>query len=410
MFKERVMSGKWMFRLGMTVGALCVASAAAAAPWSDLISLKHVDTDPAKPYKLAEENGPWMVMACSFSGEGADKQAHELVLELRTRYKLPAYIYLGHFDPGVAQVRGVDKFGKPRKGAYYKYRDSKNAEHPDLVEVAVLVGNYRSADDPKAQAMLHTLKFAKPKCLEIKDRKATNQTLTGWRMAQQQVYEMIGSKKKEMGPMRHSFIVPNPLLPPDYFNQRGLDEETIALNKGVPYSLLECPGKYTVQVATFKGNAVIRQADIREIEDGRKEMQSQLAIAAQAADSLVKKLRELGYDAYQYHDRYSSIVTVGNFASPGTTLPDGQIDFDPRIKRTVEVFSAGAPDPEDPTHMQRQNAARVLAAQGMNPQAVAPKKINVGTREKPVWIPLDVQPVVVQIPKRPISMSSSGTE
>jgi hypothetical protein len=404
------MSGKWMFRLWMTVAALCLASAAEAAPWSDLISLKRVDTDPAKPYTLAEENGPWMVMASSFSGDGAEKQAHDLVLELRKRYKLPAYVYLGHFDPGKAEVLGVDKFGKKPKAVYYKYRDTKNREHPDLVEVAVLVGNYRSAEDPKAQTMLHTLKFAKPQCLEVKKGQATHQTLTGWRLAQQKVYEAIGSAKKEMGPMRHAFIVPNPLLPPEYFNQHGLDEETIALNKGVPYGLLECSGKYTVQVATFKGSAVIRQTDIRDIEEGRKEMGSQLAAAAQEADALVKELRKLGYDAYQYHDRYTSIVTVGNFKSPGATLPNGQIDFDPTIKRILETFSAGAPDPNDPTLSGVQTASRVLSSQGVNAQTLAPKRINVGTNKEPIWIPLDIQPVVVQIPKRPISMSSSGVE
>jgi hypothetical protein len=411
------MSGKWMFRLWMTVAALCAASMAEAAPWGDLISLKRVDTDPTKPYTLAEENGPWMVMACSFSGDGAEKQAHELVLELRKRYKLPAYVYLGHFDPGKAEVRGVDKFGKQKKGAYYKFRDAKNREHPDLVEVAVLVGNYRAADDPKAQAMLHTLKFAKPTCLEVKDspdakdRQATHQTLTGFRLAQQKVYEAIGSAKKELGPMRHAFVAPNPLLPPDYFNQRGLDEETIALNKGVPYSLLECPGKYTVQVATFKGNAVIRQADIRDIQNGQKEMGSQLAIAAQEADALVKYLREAkGYDAYQYHDRYTSIVTVGSFKSPGMTLPNGQIDFDPKIKRILQTFAAAAPDPNDPLVPHVQMASRTLQVHGMNAQALAAKRVNVGTDKEPIWIPLDIEPVVVQIPKRPISMSSGGVE
>jgi hypothetical protein len=401
------MSGKWIFRLSMAIGVLGAASAAQSAPWSDLISLSRVDTDATKPYNIAEENGPWMVMACSFSGNGAEKQAHELVLELRKRYKLPAYIYLGHFDPGEAQVRGVDKFGNKRKGAYYKYKDTKNADHPDLVEIAVLVGNYRTADDPKAHAMLNTLKYAKPKCLEVKDGQATNQTLTGWRLAQQQVYEMIGSSKRQQGPMRHAFIVPNPLLPPDYFNQKGLDEETIALNKDVPHSLLECPGKYTVQVATFKGNAVIRQADIQDIEDGRKEMGSQLAVAAQQADALVTYLRNVkGYDAYQFHDRYSSIVTVGSFVSPGTTMPDGHIEFDPTITKIVETFRACAPDPNDPTQTRVQSASRTLSSQGMNPQAIAPRKVNVGTHDNPIWIIMDPQPVVVQIPKRPISMSS----
>ena len=149
------MSGKWMFRLWMVVGVWWGACTAveAAPPWSDLISLKSVDADPNKAYPLTEENGPWMVMACSFSGDGAEKQAQELVYELRKRYKLPAYTYQGQFDPGEAQGRGVDEFGKPRKWNYMKYKDSKDKEkarHPELTEVAVLVGNYQAADDARS--------------------------------------------------------------------------------------------------------------------------------------------------------------------------------------------------------------------------------------------------------------------
>ena len=98
-----------------------------------------------------------MIMACSFSGDGAEKQAQELVLELRKRYKLPAYIYKGQFDPGEAQGRGVDEYGNPHKWQYQKYKDSKDkdkAKHPELTEIAVLVGDYPSADDADAQETL----------------------------------------------------------------------------------------------------------------------------------------------------------------------------------------------------------------------------------------------------------------
>ena len=151
----------------------------------------------------------------------------------------------------------------------------------------MLVGNYPTADDAKAQEMLHTLKYAKPQCLEVKDGKPTHQTLTGWRLAQQQVYEMIGSEKKKLGPMRHAFITPNPLLPPDYFTQQAAStKRSIALNKGVPYSLLECPGKYTVQVATFKGNAIIKQDDIQDIEDGERRWRASWPPPPKKADAL----------------------------------------------------------------------------------------------------------------------------
>ena len=75
------MNGKRTFRLWMAVGLLgaSCAAAAAAPPWGNLISMKSVSADLEKPYPITEANGPWMVMACSFSGEGAEKQAQELV-------------------------------------------------------------------------------------------------------------------------------------------------------------------------------------------------------------------------------------------------------------------------------------------------------------------------------------------
>jgi hypothetical protein len=412
--KESVMSGKWMFRLCLAVGALGVAwsSADAAAPWGNLISLKSVDADPNRDYQITENNGPWMVMACTFSGEGADKQAKDLVLELRKRYKLQAFMYLGHFDPGEAQARGVDKYGNPKKANYLKYKDDKDKEkarHPEIAEYAVLVGNFRSAADKKAQETLQTIKFAKPQCLEVKDGQTTHQTLTGWRLAQQQVYEMIGSEKQKLGPMRHAFVIPNPMLPPDFFNQRTIDEETIALNKDVPHSLLECPGRYTVQIATFRGTAVIKQTEINDIEEGQKEMGSQLADAAQKAHDLTIYLRTKGWEAYQYHDRFMSIVTVGSFNSPGTASPDGQVQLDPEMREIIDTFRAKAPNPE----LEGQETVQ------RSRQSLDSSVTSLSTPVQPVtcmlikgiyFIPCDIQPQVVQVPKRPISAAYGDGE
>ena len=63
------------------------------SPWQNLLTSNRVEAEPGKTYALTEQNGPWMVMAYSFSGEGADKQAQELVIELRMKYKLPAYTH-----------------------------------------------------------------------------------------------------------------------------------------------------------------------------------------------------------------------------------------------------------------------------------------------------------------------------
>ena len=112
------MSGKRMFRLwaasvAWALGATALfVTAAEAAPFLDMFTPNRVKADPNEKYVLEQKNGPWMIMACSFSGEGAEKQADELVYELRSRYKLPAYAYKQTFDPGEAVSRCLDEKGK----------------------------------------------------------------------------------------------------------------------------------------------------------------------------------------------------------------------------------------------------------------------------------------------------------
>ena len=380
------MSGKWMFRWWLSVGMVMGAcgTVLAQSPWTNLISQKSLDANPEKAYTVTEENGPWMIMACSFSGDGAEKQAQELTCELRKRYKLPAYSYQGRFDPGEAQGRGIDEFGKPRKWNYMKFKDSKDKEkarHPEITEVAVLVGDYTSADDPEAKKTLQKIKYAVPQCLELKEGKKTNQTLTGWRMIQRQVYEAMGSEKKELGPMSHAFVTTNPSLPPDFFaSKTQLDPMVVSMNKDAEFSLLNCPKKYTVQVATFKGGVVIKQDEIQAIQNGTKQMKSGLEEAADKAHRLAKALRIKGYEAYEFHDRYASIVTVGGFDSVGTPRNDGRTEINPEIHKIMERFRA-----------------KSVTLPG---QAAPVNKL-----EELVGIPFDIQTIPVEAPKRPFSMA-----
>jgi hypothetical protein len=143
----------------------------------------------------------------------------------------------------------------------------------------------------------------------------------------------------------------------------------------VPHSLLDCPGKYSVQVATFKGSVIIKQSEIAAVEHG-KELPSKLADAAMNAHKLTEALRILGYDAYEFHDRQASIVCVGSFDSVGTPRSDGKIEIDPRIHTIMKVFGAKPVD-----------------LPGQASGATAMKSL--------VGIPFDIQPIPVLVPKRP---------
>src|SRR5438105_3458945 len=51
-----------------------------------------VEADPNKDYKVTPDLGPWMICATCYVGELAPQLAHEMVLELRSRFDLPAYV------------------------------------------------------------------------------------------------------------------------------------------------------------------------------------------------------------------------------------------------------------------------------------------------------------------------------
>jgi hypothetical protein len=335
---------------------------------------KRLEADPEKTYPLTDQQGPWMIMAATFSGDEAELQARELIYELRSRYKLAAYTHEVDFDyTAGTQGRGLDQYGGPARLKY--------ARGNHLREIGVLVGDYPSVDSPEAQRVLERLKYAQPDCLNLEKRakagKRENRSLAALRLAQQVVQEYAGSKNKLKGPMGHAFITTNPLLPEEYFSRRGLDKLVLEMNEQVQYSLLDCPGPYTCRVATFTGNAVIDPKLVEAVERG-KQMPSRLEQAALKAHQLTVALRSKGYEAYEFHDRYASIVTVGSFASLGTPLGNGTIKTDPRLQAVIGTF-----------------AADVRAVPG----EAAPRVENI---KDLAHIPFDIQPMPIEVPRRPI--------
>ena len=350
---------------------LWTSAVLAAPPWLSLITNDRVEADPNKDYQLAEDNGPWTILACTFSGKGAEEQARALVMELRKRYKLPAYVHQMRFDLDEAEGRGLNRFGG---AVQMRYRLGNTVD-----ETAVLVGNYPAVDDPEAQATLRRMKQFKPECLKGDESRPTTRNLAGWRAMASQ----LNRDAQAAGPLSKAFVTTNPLLPKEYFAPKGVDREVLEWNTGVKYSLLDCPGRYTVQVATFKGKTLIKQNEIEAVEQGKQQIRSGLAEAAEKADRLCQALRMKGYEAYQFHDRYASIVTVGSFDSVGTPRQDGKTEINPTIHGLMQKFAS------QPANLPGQPAG-----------AMVMKTI--------VGIPLDIQPIPVEVPKRSISAALSS--
>ena len=325
-----------------------------------------VDADPAKRYVITQEQGPWMVMATSFRGSGAEKQAHDLILELRKEYKLEAFMHRKSYDfSNKVEGRGIDRYGKPKQMVY-----NRNVQFD---EIAVLVGNFESLQSDDAQELLTRIKTMHPRTLGAEPEAGTAQVYAGLRSIQRKLN--LSADKK--GPMGRAFIIRNPLLPAEYFTQNSVDPFVERLNSGVDHSLLKNPGKFTVQVATFRGKVVY---DIEKNYDAEASVSDSLVKAAENAHRLVVALRKQGIEAYEYHDRHESVVCVGSFNKLGTRQLDGKINLEPRVAAVMKAYGA--------QRVQIPNSSQF----GLRPRTLG-------------GIQFDIQPRPVHVPKKSIGSS-----
>ncbi len=358
--------------LGLMMAVVSSDPTAAKSPlqW---VSFRQQDSKENR-YELSDKEGPWLVFATSFAGEGALDEAKELVDELRTRYKLPTYLHSRKYDFS-QPVEGIG-INPDRSPKMMRYDKAGVFE-----EIAVLVGNFNSIDDPDLQKTMKRLKYARPNCL-IQNAERTTRRFAGLKELQRRIAR--DDDKKRRGPMGGAFATPNPLIPREFFAPKGADTFVIKMNKDVEFSLLDCPGKYSVRVATFQGNVIIDQQRVAEIEQGA-EMTSRLEEAADKANKLTQALRKQGVEAYEFHDRHESYVTVGSFDWVGQERPDKKQEINPEVLAVMQRFG--------PTRQ------LLPGSSGQQVAGIQPKVIQ--------GIALDVQPWAVEVPRRSIATDYS---
>jgi hypothetical protein len=360
--------GVFTLLLGLAILGSAV-TAVAAPPRLPFIPFKRIDVDPKKTYEITPENGPWMVFAASFIGDGAEEQAHELVMELRQRHRLPAYIHRKHFDyTEPVQGLGVNRFGEAKK--------MRHASAKAFDEIAVFVGNYEDLDDPDLQKTLKKIKFMHPESLDLTTRERSTQRFAGWRYFSKLLND--DEEQRNKGQMGGAFATRNPIRPDENKAASGLDPLVLEMNQDAEFSLLRNRGKFTVKVATFQGVSTSKLDEIAKLERGQ--IRGKLEEAAVKAHKLAQALRAEGVDAYEFHDRHESMVCVGGFESVGKELESGQIELDPQI---LEIM--------------RKYGAEQKPIPGQAVVGLSPRTLN--------GIPFDVTPVPIEVPKVSIAAS-----
>ena len=298
-----------------------------AACLQSVSPVQAIENVKGKQYQLTPKHGPWMVMVTSFrnvhdrdmktEGLTAEEAAAELVFELR-KEGIPAYTFSQDAVKGEVDVR--NRLGRDDHRIYAAQRDM----------ICVLAGNYESIEDKVGQKTLTYIKKFQPKFL--KDAKSG---------------AILRPDAAQRGPLSGAFMTINPVIKPDEVVQRTIDKETKYLNSGIQYPLVKNPHKYTVRVATFEGKSVtpLGNSSYRGREgmfdaNLRNPLGLNLDRVGVDAANLAAFLRttkaklkgqfgDAGIDeAYVFHDKFQSIVTIGGFDSPD----------DPRIRLIGQYY------------------------------------------------------------------------
>ncbi|WP_437187644.1 hypothetical protein SH668x_001050 [Planctomicrobium sp. SH668] len=341
-----------------TVLCLCLSATIAQAAG--------IEADPKKQYPLSKNRGPWMIMVTTLhatqakgedtEGKTPEQTAHELVIELR-KLGLPAYTY--EYTPEQEHIVSKDSMG----------REERRKNSRLIKSVCVLAGNYNGINDKLAQDSLEWVKKLKPKCF------------------QDGVY--FQGTPGRPNPLSGAFLTQNPMLSAKELEQfQSLDPLLVKLNSGQQHSLFENKGNYTLVIARFYGKHVtVKAAEEETIAEKffNKEsfLKGVLDQAATSATELVTVLRSNydreatnfnNIDAYVWHDRHESVVTVGSFKSPD----------DPEIQTYIKRFGPKMKDVGGTLNFQ---------AEHLGVSGFGPKK-----DEKRLWL-FEPEPQVIRVPR-----------
>ncbi len=336
--------------------------------------------------ELSIKDGPWLVMCTSFSGDEAEQHARILANEL-SQHRLKTYIYRQDFDYtgtttgiGYQTPASISRLSRPGD-----LRDAlpnqshrpvplkmKSANLGLVKEVAVLVGDFSSVDDHRAKKALE----------KVKSLRLQNPVGHLGRTIDPELARAQNLSIPAGGQLRTAILVPNPKLPDDYFQRSKVDDFVVKLNKAkaIKHSLLDCPGMYTVRIASFRGSTTF---DPNQISNGQYELQSlkrsgksltksRLLEAEENAHKITLALRKKGIEAYEFHDRTESIVCIGSFDWV-TRESGGNVINNPEIVKLVNKL--------------RPEVKNLPGAPG----AVIPKSIK--------GVALDPEPTPILVPK-----------
>ena len=337
-----------------TVFACCCSTAVQA----------EVEAIKGKKYPLTAKHGPWMIMVASLrnvdedwrKGEGltAEEAADQLVYELR-RTGIPAYTW--------AMDEKVEQISSPQPNSSRRYV----AQHGSI---SVLAGNFPSNNHADAKRALDYIK------------KKFNPSFLG----DPKNGGILPRSKDRTGPLSRAFLTANPLYEGE-IRDAEKDSFIVDLNADQKFSLLQNKGRFSLVVATFHGGSVMQVSG----SDATRAMGffdrnfgkslDECAVRAMELTEALRSARKHGYEedfeAWVFHEKYKSMVSIGSFTSKD----------DPRIRPLMARFSGK-------NRRNPRTGEDVLVGESFT----VPRLTKPGQVAKDSWV-FDGTPYVMEIPQ-----------
>lgn len=261
-------------------------------------------------FAITPEVGPWMILVASYRGDDARAKAEGMCRELRTNYKVAAYLFNRADDERRAENERVAQIREQHKR---KLREAGLPEDTKLPiktvriedQYAVLVGGFK--DDIAARKGLDDIRKLKP---------SESLQLTAY------MPDASGKMREQaINPFQSAFVCRNPRVPNEKAGaNEGPDPRIKEYNAGESFSLLKCSGPWTLVVKSYTGAAVIQS------QNAPKSVMEKLMpfgkggallnANARQAHEVADVLKKIGFDSYVLHTEYSSYVTIGAFSGP----------------------------------------------------------------------------------------------
>ncbi len=267
-----------------------------------------VEADPNKEYAVTPEAGPWMIRVTTYVGPEARQLAHQMVLEIRSRFDLPAYVVNYGDEERRKQQQELEQFRKQFPDYQGPIRRTRIQE-----QCMVVIGGYKDIDAAH-RALVDVKKLPAPSSEKLMAV-----------LAQARPSQKVGEDHQALlegtfvNPFLSCFAVRNPTVVQERKVDNKNDPFLKKLNAHETFSLLQCKKPWTLIVATYQGMHTIQpvsgESKVLSIFENlwRSNTGEMLEASAQNAHNLADAMRKLGFEAYVLHTRGGSLVTVGGY-------------------------------------------------------------------------------------------------